>query len=237
MLEVLLESHGVRGPRPVGGAIASTLAHAALITALVLAGRSVAKSLRDDFSQNLSFLVPTDRGGSSAAEHLTYVAPAGGRSPNGAEEGSKQKPADQGAFVLPQIAGTPIPIDPAAALPVPTASRETAYSVVDVDSAAVRDPDSAAPAYPPVLMNKGIEGFAAMRFVVDTTGHIDLGTVELLHATNAEFVHAVREAMPRMRFRPARMGPVAVRQLAEQLFKFEIRNKVAGSAEAPTKRP
>ena len=89
---------------------------------------------------------------------------------------------------------------------------DDAYSVLDVDTAAVRDPSSAAPAYPPAMMNLAIEGAATIKFVVDTAGRVDLGTVQTIAASNPAFAHAVLEALPRMRFHPARVGANAVRQ-------------------------
>ena len=96
------------------------------------------------------------------------------------------------------------------------------FQVLDVDSAAVREPDSAAPIYPPELMATGVEGWAAVRFVVDSTGRVDLSTIETLGFTNPAFWDAVRTALPKMRFRPAMMQDRPVRQLAEQMFRFEI---------------
>jgi len=100
---------------------------------------------------------------------------------------------------------------------------DNAYSVIDVDSAAVRDPTSAAPAYPPAMMSLNIEGTAMMKFVVDTSGRVDLGTVQTINTTNPAFAHAVIDALPKMRFHPARMGATAVRQLALEEFKFQLK--------------
>src|SRR5690606_23635588 len=80
--------------------------------------------------------------------------------------------------------------------PSPGASEELSqtFQVLDVDSAAVREPDSAAPIYPPELMATGVEGWAAVRFVVDSTGRVDLSTIETLGFTNPAFWDAVRTA-------------------------------------------
>jgi hypothetical protein len=43
-----------------------------------------------------------------------------------------------------------------------------------------------------------------------------------MKATNPGFVDAVREALPYMRFKPAKIGPLKVRQLVEQNFSFKI---------------
>ena len=236
MLEVLLESRGVRQKRPLIATCISTLVHLTIVVALVWGGRHLAGQLGDDLVQQLSFIVPVDRGSPSPQQHLTYVAMGGGVSDRGMLEADKRRVDEKGAFALPQIAGAPTEPDVPVLAPTTPQSADNAYSVIEVDSAAVRDSSSAAPAYPHVMMTKGIEGYAAMRFVVDSTGLIDMGTVELLQATHAEFVQAVREAMPRMKFRPAKVGVATVRQLAEQLFKFEIRH-TSSATEPLAKKP
>jgi TonB family protein len=100
-----------------------------------------------------------------------------------------------------------------------------AFALLDVDSGAVRDPRSAAPTYPSDMEAKGIEGVVRVRFVVDSTGLIDLSTIKVLEATNESFARAVKTALPDMRFRPALMGPQAVRQLSEQDFAFKVQVK------------
>jgi protein TonB len=96
------------------------------------------------------------------------------------------------------------------------------YVASELDTPVTFDPTSAAPAYPPTLQAAGIEGSATMQFVVDTTGVVDSTTVKVMTATHAEFVQAVREALPNMHFRPAELGDQRVRQLVEQQFKFRI---------------
>jgi hypothetical protein len=46
--------------------------------------------------------------------------------------------------------------------------------------------------------------------------------MQVVKATHPEFVQAVREAMPKMRFRPAILGGYKVRQLVQQNFSFKI---------------
>jgi TonB family protein len=72
---------------------------------------------------------------------------------------------------------------------------------------------------------KEIEGLVRVRFVVDSTGLVDLSTFKVLETTNESFARAVRAAMPDMRFRPAMMGTRAVRQLSEQPFAFRLQGK------------
>jgi periplasmic protein TonB len=240
MLEVLFASRGVRTPRPVAGAIVSAAMHGVVLMALVVnASRSARERLEFlqhqlDQSKILPmFLVPPNRGAPPMVEQIQYMAMGAGNAADGIAA-SKKKFDKKGDLGLAQIKGAEAP--PQVAIPAIAESTvpDNAFSVLDVDSAAVRDPSSAAPAYPPLMREKGIEGYATLRFVIDSTGLIDMATVTLVDASHAEFVQAVRDAMPKMRFRPAMMGLQAVRQLAEQPFKFEIKALASSETRPPT---
>ena len=114
------------------------------------------------------------------------------------------------------------------------ASAQSAFLLKDLDSAAVRDPESAAPLYPPRLQAQGIEGMAVVRFVVDSTGRVDLASFRLVEASHPLFVAAVRDALPKMKFHAAIMGSKRVRQLVEQPFLFLI---VPPGTSPPVKTP
>jgi TonB family protein len=116
------------------------------------------------------------------------------------------------------------------------ASYDTVFSIAEVDEQVSIDPASAAPVYPPALQKLGIEGSVMVRYVVDSLGHADMATLQIVRATRVEFAIAVREALPLMRFTPARMGPKAVPQLVEQPFNFRIQ-KPDTLAVAPKKPP
>ena len=236
MLDILLESRVAKSERPLLEAALSAGVHVAIVLGLLwLAGPVLERQLRlSDAERNTEFLFPKIRGSATPEEHLTYVATGGVSGTGAAAIGSQQSPDRAGLGRL-QVAAAFVPENSAPDSENEPRTADNAYNLLDVDSAAVRDPTSAAPEYPPLLMTKGIEGSATMRFVVDSTGVIDMGTVLVLESSHPEFVKAVREAMPRMRFRAARVGPTAVRQLAEQLFRFEIR-RVVSAAEGPAKK-
>lgn len=109
-------------------------------------------------------------------------------------------------------------------------SYDTVFTIAEVDSAVAVDPASAAPAYPPALLKLGIEGSVMVRYVVDSLGRADISTLEVIRATRIEFAVAVREALPLMRFMPAKMGPKAVNQLVEQPFNFRIEKRPDSTA-------
>jgi protein TonB len=235
MLEVLLASRRIHGPRPFAASAASALVHAAILAGYIGVVTHVAKRSSIDtlVEQTVRYLIPPNRSAAPAAVNLQYAQASPGQVTAGANRGAKEISKNG----LPMMAQTGSEASPSeqqsVAVPEPE-KADNAFSIIDVDSAAVRDPSSAAPAYPKLMMDRGVEGYATMRFVVDSTGTIDMQTVATLDASHREFVEAVREVLPKMRFRPALMGTKPVRQLAEQMFKFEIKKPTSG--EAP-KRP
>lgn len=117
-----------------------------------------------------------------------------------------------------------LPLLSAVALQAATRPRaaDHALTELEVDSAAVRDPASAAPEYPPALLKRGFEGFAAVLYVVDTLGTVDTVTYRVIAASHPDFAGAVRRALPEMHFRPALQQGHRVRQLVQQTFRFRV---------------
>ena len=236
MFEVLVESGGQKRPPAVGSTLISTLVHALLMMATVWSGHRIGSELINEFTETVRYLVPPDRETAPQAERLQFASSGGGTSISGLVP-TAPKVETAGGIVAPQPPPGTQTGDERESTPVEKPSKsDNAFSIVEVDSQATRDPLSAAPDYPKSMMDRGVEGSAALRFVVDSTGLVDMSTVQVLDFTHAEFAKAVKDIMPRMRFRPAKMGSVAVRQLAEQLFKFEIK-RAATSGPPPQKKP
>lgn len=82
--------------------------------------------------------------------------------------------------------------------------------------------DNLAPTYPRRLQEEGVGGRVVAQFVVDTTGRAEVGSLKAIEFTHREFVDAVREALPRMRYAPAQIGDRRVRQLVQQAFDFKM---------------
>jgi TonB family protein len=229
-----LKSARRAGALPQGpGAVFSVVFHAAVVGALVVeqvrSGAVNAESW-EEVIEGLTYIAPPDVSSAASTVQITYEASGGGNGeadpqatvdPNGA----MAKGAGPGENATASVSG-----DEADQFAAPTDDPyENAFSSVEVETMAERDPSSAAPTYPGELMRKGVEGYAAMRFVVDSTGLVDMSTVRILETTHLEFAAAVREAMPQMKFTPARLGDQPVRQLAEQLFAFRIERTVSAS--------
>ena len=111
------------------------------------------------------------------------------------------------------------------------------FSEIEVDSAASRDPESAGPEYPPTLMAAGFEGSVLATFVVDTSGRPDLATYIALESSHPLFSLAIRDALPRMKFRPAKRGNVPVRQQVELRFSFRVVRPPPSTAPPSTAPP
>ena len=92
-------------------------------------------------------------------------------------------------------------------------------SETDEPAAAVRQP---APRYPAALREARIEGRVLVRFIIDTAGHVEPGSLRVAESTNPAFDAAAVEAIERSLFRPARVRGHAVRQLTLQGIVFRI---------------
>lgn len=145
-------------------------------------------------------------------ERISYVG-LGGRFVLAAGELKKGGVADVPREPI-TIAETPPPQE--------EAQPAEAFSELDVDVAAERDPESIGPTYPDSLLARQIEGQARVRFIIDTTGHAADGSFAVIEASEPGFAEAVRMALPRMKYRPASIGPKHVAQHVEQTFMFKL---------------
>jgi hypothetical protein len=245
VFNVLIASGKTKTPRPVGGVVASVLAHGALLTAALLSSRP-AMHAASEFEQQLAeYLFPKDRAPKTGDQSPEYVRLTGeSNAPatvgaKGAKVGPKveTRPHDADMLQMQQPEGGATTAPDAVSQQVTMAESMGAFILLDVDSVAVRDPRSAAPSYPKDLEEKGIEGVVRMRFVVDSTGLVDLSTVKVLEKTNDTFAHAVSVAMPEMRFRPAYIGAKPVRQLSEEDFRFKVQVLRDTTAARKKKKP
>lgn len=222
MLRLLLESNP-RGFQFRQGALVSLVAHSILISASVVATRGGPAEAIQESQERVTFLIPMNRTNSPPPreESVRFVREGEKAGSGGFEDKIVDKSATREAAVVgagkdegkPQEVAVPI---------VPNAIYDTVATAVDVDSTVTRFTDSAAPMYPPKLLELKIEGGAYVQFVVDTTGMADTASFRVISATHPEFAESVREALPGMRFHPAILRSKKVRQLVEQPFMFKI---------------
>lgn len=230
-----LASHGdmriwlhtpVKGSSIASSTAISVAAHVVLVGAAVYGTGVSARQLDETIAERISYLhylPPPDRRPSSdnIAEHLRYLD-IGANGPVLAErrdgrilepagsENSKRAGGNQGNDARAQA--------PAAAVDSP----DSVYSMLDVEETAVRTAGSAAPVYPSELIREGTEGSVFIRFVVDSSGRADPGSIVVVRSTHPAFTQSVRQAVPLMMFTPATVGGRRVRQAVEQKFEFRI---------------
>ncbi len=68
----------------------------------------------------------------------------------------------------------------------------------------------------------GIEGFVLLEFIIDTTGRVEDGSVNVLQSTNRAFEGPARDVIRRSLYRPGRVRGSAVRVLVSQQIGFTI---------------
>jgi periplasmic protein TonB len=95
------------------------------------------------------------------------------------------------------------------------------FGVEEVDEPAAALNARIGPRYPEALQRMGIEGRVVTRFVVGTDGRVE-GKPTILSATSDQFTESVLRYLAGARYRPARRGGMAVRQLVEQEFDFQV---------------
>jgi TonB family protein len=226
MMRLWVESYAVKTTAASTSAFLSTVTHAVLIGVSVWGTQKAAGVPEDSIANRVYYLPPPDRVPNQHArqERVQWIAmgvptnPIGQFAdvPTGRSELGKSAAADPLDGL--KFGTDTISIPALAAI----AGQDSAFSVLDVDSAVSRHPWSAAPSYPAEMLKKKLEGTVFVRYVVDTSGFADASSFEVLRSTHDEFTTAVRTALPDMRFNPARIGRRRVRQLVEQEFSFKI---------------
>jgi len=232
----------VRRASVLPGATFSTIAHIVVIALWIVATLPSSQVAENSISNRLFYIPPPDKvpGGPAAVHEVVHFVSLAGK---GLGDEAGQGPRAQGN-AQPSLADkntgrverdTVLDPAPVTAPPPPPGREDSVFTVIDVDTAVVRSANSAAPAYPLKLLEAHVTGAVSAQYVVDTTGFADTASFKVVKASNPGFVDAVREALPYMRFRPAKIGAMKVRQLVEQTFTFKIADTVVASPK--TKKP
>lgn len=224
--------HATAKGSSIGGSTAiSLVAHVVLVGAAVYGTGVRARQLDQNLADRtalLRYLPPPDRRPASenVVEHLQYtdLGSMGSALPVRPDGQVTQRAGAAHAIGMPDQQHDEEPSRaPAAAFE----SRDSVFSMLDVEESAVRTVGSAAPAYPPDLMTAGKEGGVYLRFVVDSSGRADLATIEVVRSSHPAFTQAVRQALPQMLYSPATIAGRHVRQFVEQNFEFRITRAAA----------
>jgi outer membrane biosynthesis protein TonB len=221
--------------RPVSASnagLVSVVTHAVVIAAWVCLTLPVSSLPADSFANRVYYIPPPNkpvvpRETHEVVRYLTLTPGAGfGPGPTDIDARRSSSPLTPSTTAGGERADTTHPSPPLPVVADP--AGDSVFTELDVDSAVVRSQSSAAPAYPLDLLSKHVEGTVVARYVVDTTGFADTTSFEVIRSTNPEFIRSVRDALPYMRFSPAKIGSHKVRQLVEQPFTFRITPAVMG---------
>lgn len=233
-MRLLLDSYSRKLP-VVSSASLSLLTHAAIITAWVLGTLPQAGLPFDSIRREPIYLPPPDRApsqaGSREAVHYVKLAPEG----PGVGEGPRAMGDARPPATPEEIVGNRSIDTVTAPAVTPSTGQDSVYSVLEVDVAVARAANSAAPAYPLKMLQAHISGSVAAQYIVDTTGFADTTSFHVLNTPRPEFIQAVKDVLPYMRFEPAKIGSTKVRQLVEQQFSFKITE--ADSTAAKPRKP
>ena len=222
----------------------STFTHVVLIGAWVVVTNPSIEQTTTEADERVWYLPPPNSrpAQSPSAETIRYVEIA----PDGPGAGlglASESPASVELQQLPsdgQPAGN-IGEDPMSRPDqVLLDGADTVFTIIEVDTVATRLPESAAPRYPAELLEQRVEGQAIVQFVVDTTGRADATSFAVIVSSHPGFTQSVRDALPGMKFTPARIGTTKVRQLVELPFTFNIADPLPADTAATrtaTKRP
>lgn len=208
----------------VSSVVISVVTHATLITGWVLGTLPEPGLPPSSIANRVFYIPPPDRLPAQAGSHerVRYIKldAEGLGTGEGTRQMGNERPTTTDETLGHEIKGAK---DSVATDSLPEVeSKDSVYSVLEVDTAVVRSANSAAPTYPPNLLAAHVQGFVNAQYVVDTTGFADTTTFTVMESTNPEFVRAVRNVLPLMRFQPAKIGPTKVRQLVQQQFSFKI---------------
>ena len=231
-MQLLLESHETR-TTPLG-VVVSLGVHALLAFVVIAAYNRGFDEPDQALDQYAMFLVPENRPLLVVGSDVTFQPGAKGDGEKTSEKGQRGlgTPASTGEY-------SPAAGDTATStqltISLPSILGDSILTEIEVDSAVKRYEWSAAPAYPITMLQQNIEGGAFVVYVVDTLGMADTTSLKVVNATHDEFAQAVRDAMPKMRFRPAILSGMKVRQLVQQNFTFKIQRP--DSVLPPIKKP
>ncbi len=227
MLATLLESRR-RSPRRRVALSTSAVAHCIMLIVLVMA------RARGD---------SPDRAEDPELTNLVYVEPNREQAParNAVHSGTRSLPTAELPSAPPPAVLDHDAIGPVARLDLPSGPIVVTFSqgpfahadtvapragdvmtAIAVDQPVELVPGQRPPRYPTMLERAGIAGAVAVQFVVDTAGHVERGSVVVLHSTHADFAAAVESRLMALRFVAARARGRVVRQLVEQRFQFEV---------------
>ncbi len=236
MFDNLIESNA-RKQKRTGGALASTVLHAVLITGAVFGTLHASQELDKPKAEKVEFVQvkkdepppPKDQPKPPPPDVVMKAPPPKGfqvltapiKIPDVLPKiDLSQKVTNEEDFSGKGVAGG-ISKGVVGGTPQPVNDNQTYYNF-QVEKQVSPAPGNSAPRYPDMLRSANVEGEVLAQFVVDTTGRADMSTFKALKATHDLFINAVKASLPNMKFYPAEVGGRKVKQLVQMPFQFSL---------------
>jgi protein TonB len=232
MLKVLLETNSTRSRR-IGGTLTSALVHGALLAgAIVLTVPAGPVGATSAPPEPAPIFIPINRAPQRQMAH--HREPPVVRHP--AQAPTQSVAIDWTPDIkLTEIAGPLIPTGPdePVGLGLPTGSLIGSGPDLSSGDGGVVDAllaDRAPhllgrplpPTYPTALRHTGKSGRVVAQFVVDTTGRVERGSLNIMETADPLFADAVQAVLPRYRFSPGEAHGRRVRTLVQLPFEFTL---------------
>jgi protein TonB len=226
----LIES-GPKQKKGIGGSVASTLAHAAIVFGMIVATKNVGETIAAEAEQVTKFVVEEKKEPEPEPEKPPPDAVAAPPIAKGfqvltapvdipdviPEIDLSKKLTNEADFSGRGVAGGVASGVVGGSVPV---NQDQPFFDFQVEKPVAPIPGSGSPRYPEILLSAGVEGQVLGQFVVDTLGRVESGSFKVIRSDHDLFTAAVRSALPAMRFLPAEVGGRKVKQLVQQPFVF-----------------
>jgi periplasmic protein TonB len=225
MLHQLIES-GTRRRRHTGWTLASTGVHAVLIAGAITLSLEEATKRIDIPAPPLIYVVPPQPPLEPVQpQRATAAVETGIQAPTRIP--IELPPIPQVGPLLEQqlqVGGEPVVVSGGIGIGVtPDTVDGRIHTPQTVERAVLPYRGNGQPAYPATLRSAAIEGEVLVQFVVDTSGRVASGSIEILRTTHLLFAESARRWLTGTRYRPAQIGARPVRQLVQQQIGFALR--------------
>lgn len=231
MMGVLLESRA-KHQRRSGGAAASVVAHAAIITAVVVGTAHGTMAPRTIEKPKVVMVTPPTP--ATVVHERTTSVPSAPRLPSNVVIRNVDVPKiipkglppidfTRGLASDSIVIGRPGDAGSGKGATIIDGGGENISGAWTVNDILMNVITPAKPRYPESLRSAGIDGRVLVQFVVDTTGRVDMSSVKILSSTHDLFSRAVREALGNFRFRAAVSAGRRIPALAQMPFEFQLK--------------
>ena len=206
----------------------SAVAHVAVVGSLVAAAPASSDDASSLNGKDVVFFLPLlpKAPPSTGVADLQWLGSGQGDGP-----GAKVAEADNG-FGKPVRDGGGREMPLAVEDEGPPVDGSPVFLASELDVEVQRDPSSAGPRYPEPLRLTNTQGSVVAEWIVDTTGTADTSSLRIVSSTHPLFEEAVRTCLAGMRFQPAELSGMRVRQLVRQEFRFQLEQPVAAKPDS-----